>query len=793
MKVYGALEVAQLEWFTNAGKPAAASFPYRAIWVTDLKQVQVSDGGNWVAMPAIGEANTFTAANIFNSDVTVKGNFLFGTPTIEPTGLGSNAAYSNVEVINVFTGATTSIGAFSNVATGQILMVINNSGASFALVNEDTTNTAANRIVTGTGADLTIENGASAWLVYNSNTSRWNVVGGSGSSTSTIVEYITNGNALGNTNGWATYADAAGTRPVDGTGGAANVTWTRVTSSPLAGTGSFLFTKDAVNRQGQGASYDFTIDSCDQAKVMQITGEMIVASGTFVAGTSTTDSDLIYYVYDKTNGVLIEPSSFKFFSNSSTNATTFIGNFQTASNSTAYRLIIHCASTSASAYTVKFDRISVAPCKYVYGTNMSDPELYTPTYVGMGTVSPSTVYRSRRGNFLKLTGEWTPGTCTVTTPSMTFPAGLSLDTTKVPSGISVVGRIEENTAGSGDGSYYVNILVDTANPTFIYFGSGNNSGTPASKITDATAFFASGRRNMISYCEIPISGWAASVQASDVASGRLIAAQVASTSPTIVSGTVAAGTAILAFGTVARDTHSAYNTSTGVYTIPEAGTYRFSASVHMSGSGASGSYITLRVKRGGTDQRVWNCFNAAAQTNGFICAGSTTLDFVAGDQITVNVECGFTAAAFVASAVANYFTIEKVQAPQAISLTELVACTYKTLTSTTVTASTQLKFTTKLFDTHGAFDAATGTFTAPYPGKYRVSYGGTYTSASVLEFSVLAGGATYGPMVTATTSARAAFSVTVSVTAGQTIQVIPAQSVTAGDTNGVISIERIGL
>lgn len=54
MKIYSALEVAQLEWFTNAGKPAASAYPYRVIWVSDLKQVQVSDGSQWVAVGSGG-------------------------------------------------------------------------------------------------------------------------------------------------------------------------------------------------------------------------------------------------------------------------------------------------------------------------------------------------------------------------------------------------------------------------------------------------------------------------------------------------------------------------------------------------------------------------------------------------------------------------------------------------------------------------------------------------------------------------------------------------------------------
>lgn len=54
MKLYSALEVAQLEWFTNAGKPAAAAYPYRVIYVTDRFQVQVSDGTNWNVVADMG-------------------------------------------------------------------------------------------------------------------------------------------------------------------------------------------------------------------------------------------------------------------------------------------------------------------------------------------------------------------------------------------------------------------------------------------------------------------------------------------------------------------------------------------------------------------------------------------------------------------------------------------------------------------------------------------------------------------------------------------------------------------
>jgi len=60
------------------------------------------------------------------------------------------------------------------------------------------------------------------------------------------INYISNPDFESTTTGWAVYADAAATTPVDGTGGSANITLTRSTSSPLRGTANGLITKDAA-------------------------------------------------------------------------------------------------------------------------------------------------------------------------------------------------------------------------------------------------------------------------------------------------------------------------------------------------------------------------------------------------------------------------------------------------------------------------------------------------------------------------------------------------------------------
>lgn len=61
MLVEGLLKKAQLEPYTNAGKPAASGMAYRVIWVTDLAQLQVSDGSTWQAILTTA-ANSFAVA-----------------------------------------------------------------------------------------------------------------------------------------------------------------------------------------------------------------------------------------------------------------------------------------------------------------------------------------------------------------------------------------------------------------------------------------------------------------------------------------------------------------------------------------------------------------------------------------------------------------------------------------------------------------------------------------------------------------------------------------------------------
>ena len=71
--------------------------------------------------------------------------------------------------------------------SGATLIILSNVTGSDIVIKNDTTATAANRIITGSGSNLTWSNGASLWLAYDSTSSRWRIIGGSGSGSGATV------------------------------------------------------------------------------------------------------------------------------------------------------------------------------------------------------------------------------------------------------------------------------------------------------------------------------------------------------------------------------------------------------------------------------------------------------------------------------------------------------------------------------------------------------------------------------------------------------------------------------
>lgn len=539
------------------------------------------------------------------------------------------------------------------------------------------------------------------------------------------INYLSaNPDAESDTSGWATYADAAGTSPVDGTGGSPTTTWTRSTSSPLRGSGSFILTKDAANRQGEGASYAFTIDSADQAKIISVTFDYTVGSGTYATG------DVTAYIYDVTNALVIQPTGYQIESASTGLGMKHVATFQTASNSTSYRLILHVASTSASAYTVKCDNFAVSPQVITQGTPVTDWQAYTPT----GSFTNNTTYTGqwrRVGDVMEVSARVTfSGAPNSTTFSINLPSGYSIDSTKLSSSTSStsgqpLGQItvyDGTLSGDGTvaGSLFYSTTTSVLGSVALYSSASNNA---LAQITQAAPLtIGSGTKINLQF-QVPISGWSSQVQMSSDTDTRVVEAILNSTATSISDG----GTSTLSFSSAESDTHGGWNSGT-TYTIPVSGYYEFLGFGALSVGTNTAAYFVLEVFKNGSTTNIQGRYdgNTSSQSTilGATLAGKIKCN--AGDTITLK---GTQASGASRTPVVLRFQISRDCGPSQIAASETVAAkAYPSSASQTVSSGATTTITTAwntLGDSsHGTaiFDTSTGKFTAPVSGRYRVSH-----------------------------------------------------------------------
>lgn len=585
--------------------------------------------------------------------------------------------------------------------------------------------------------------GASGGTVYvkldNGSSTNWQTVG-SGSSGG--VNYITNTDFEVATTGWATYADAAGASPVDGTGGSANVTLTLTPSSPLRGTQSGLFTKDAANRQGQGISYDFTISKADKAKPLKVSFDYLADTGTFAAGSDSTVGDVVVYLYDVTNAVVIQPTPYKLTNGSTTIPGQFQGYFQTNSNSTSYRLILHVASTSASAYTIQLDNFFLGPDAIVNGVPSTDwgAQAWTPT----GSWSTNTTYAGqwrRVGDtayfkvYITLAGAPTAANLSVNLPSV-----LVADTAKlVDSATSdrhVVGV--STTFDSGVLGYTGHVGYGSTTSVNLFFDNGSAGAT--AEVSNTAPFVFGNADSVYMEFSLPIVGWSSNVQMSSDADTRIVAAKL-NTSTT--SLTASAETTVV-YNTTEFDTHGMASGG-NTFKIPVPGKYRIAA-LHSASSGANVGTadrgMEARIFKNGTLASAIGAFGWQVTGVGIheSISGSVLLDLKANDTIQLKIFHNTSGSITVAGAAdAQWLSIERLSGPATIAANELVAARYSTASTQTInTTDTIIDFDTKDFDSHSAVTTgASWKFTAPSAGKYEVEASMFHAAARTEQYLLL--------------------------------------------------------
>lgn len=625
----------------------------------------------------------------------------------------------------------------------------------------------------------------------------WTEVGSGGGG----INYILNPSADSGVTGWATYADAAGAAPVDGTGGSANITWATTSSNPLRGSTGFLLTKDAANRQGQGVSYDFTIDRADTTggigpAVQQVSFDYQItsAAGTYGYGTSSTNSDLTIYIYDVTNLQVIQPAGYK-IDGGRVRAT-----FQPNSSSRSYRLILHVATASTTAWTMQIDNVQVGPQVRSYGPAMSDWQAYTPTFSGFGTATSIEFYWRRVGDSAEILGKFTTGTATASEGRVGLPNGLTVDGVKVAS-IRAVGVL---TRGANSTTTIWSMLAEPS-VTYLTFGA-YSAGTAvgSSPLTKQNGNNLGNSETETVRAVVPIAGWSSNTLVSDSADTRVVAARATTSASTSIADATFTDVVV---NTVTYDTHGGFNTSTGVYTVKVPGKYRISGSAAISYSGAG--LINTSIYINGAR---YSDGNSGCSTNGSVISGApvaTEADLKVGDTVQLRIyQITGGARNLSATASQNRLEISLASGPSQIAASEVIAARIlKTVDQTGLNnTDVVVSYGSKTVDTHNAWDTTNNYYKCPAAGLYRVTAQASFSSVLSGLFARMRVRKNSTTTLESYTYANASMpDFTVSVTdliqcaAGDLIDVTggssdPSFTIAGGTTIpwGMVSIERIG-
>ena len=571
------------------------------------------------------------------------------------------------------------------------------------------------------GKVLVADSGATAGLRWDNATPKKN--------------YVTNWNAEGGvTTGWSTYADAAGTKPVDCTGGTPNSTWAASSSSAIHDSNNFLATLNTgATRQGEGVSYAFTVDSGDAPAMMSIKFFYKVAGGTFAAGndadrTSAGDSDFTVWIYDVTNGTLIQPFTYRLYSNSTTVAEPFVSNFQTNSNSTSYRLCIHKGtptSVSGTAITVRFDDFEISRSNIALNTPISDWTSWTPTgswvsnstYTGLKRrVGSDNEYKVN----IALTGAPTSANLTVNLPS-----GETIDTTKLVNSTPNA----DLTLGSGtavdNGSAEYQLAIGYNSTTSVQLRALDTATSYLKDVGPVTATVPATWGNtdwVVMQFKVPIAGQSSNSQVSDGWDARQVATLVNRvTSSQTISG---ASDVKIQWNNKVSDLTASFDSTTNYrFTVPSSGVYRFSGNIAISAAASSVNVYAYLYKNGSPVRTLGTAISSTTLTYSIPLNGQDTA--VAGDYYEVFVNPASVSMNVLSSATINggsHLSIEKLSSPQTMSATEVVSAFYtvdgsgQSMTSTAV-----IQYNSKVHDTHSAVTTgASWKFTAPIAGFYSV-------------------------------------------------------------------------
>lgn len=516
---------------------------------------------------------------------------------------------------------------------------------------------------------------------------------GSGGTGGSGINYITNNDGETDTTGWATYADAAGENPVDGTGGSPSLVFNQVASAALRGSGHFQIAKTSANEQGEGVSYDFTIDNADKSQKLTISFDYDASHVNY------NDDDIRMSVYDVTNSRLIRISGEDLKGGKGKH----YAQFQTSPDSTSYRLIFHISTTNSSNYTVDFDTVSVGPGPSS-GTNQE------VIAVGSGNGGTSITANVTNIDFTqtKDTTSSFDGSIFTVPESGEYIISGSIAATSSSTGTPVLYVDNTSLKVVGDNN------ISNSIKAFNGIVSLNKGQLLSIRITSSITL------NNNSNHHIHINKVGTNTETNSVGGGRDVAAIT-------YLGSAANHTAVSAFqkvplNTTENDSTGSFDSSNNYYVVPETGYYTISAAVGFASIASTKVMLACIGVNGGNTFFGSTIPSGATSGNRSQVSANTYLN--KGDTVELRAFQNDTASeAYSIGRDDTYLTLIKISSPQAILETETVAARYTSSNGQSVPTSLGTNFIaeTKITDTHSAYNTSTGEYTVPVSGIYDVN------------------------------------------------------------------------
>ncbi len=499
-----------------------------------------------------------------------------------------------------------------------------------------------------------------------------------------------------------------------------------VSSGQIAGAYSLNLATTGAGTIGDGyISQAYPIDIKFQAKVLSFSFSYKVVTGSpNMSGTSS--NTYAVAIYDVTNNAWLGTAGiFNFIQSSGVG--TCSGTFQTASTTAKLQIFVYSPVAPAAASALYLDDFYIGPQTSASAPAMSDWTSFTPTGAWVSNTT-YTGFWKRVGDsaqiYVKVLCSGAPTSAALT---VNLPSGLTIDATK----FTETNSNRELTGSSGTASdtgvnvYKAMVGYNSTTSVVLTYIATGNSGI-IGQITQAAPFtFGSTDYVEFSY-QVPIVGWSSNSVMSNDTDTRVVAARYTSSTTAVTTG----ATSTVIFPTIDFDTHGAYNSSTGVFTVPISGKYRVSSSIYSSSTGTlvvTQEFFTNAKLTGSASKSPrtgeWVAQATTAQALG-IAGGAVILNCQAGDSLVLEFQNGGNNTITMdGNANRNWITIERLSGPAVIAVSETVACKYQNTAGTSITSSAAtVPFATKIYDTHLAFNGSTGVFTAPVSGKYRINY-----------------------------------------------------------------------